>query len=152
MRDTIVLTPQGVEKIKAELHELKHIRRPEIIERIEAALKLGDLSENAEYHEAKEASAWTESRIRELEHTLNTATVVEPTRNSTVAMGSTVTIRMGTEEKTYTLVGANEANPSLGLISSQSPLGSALLGKNPGETAIVSTPAGNKEYTIVTVA
>lgn len=148
----LILTPQGVQKIKTELQELKNVRRPEIITRIEAALKMGDLSENAEYHEAKEASAWTESRIRELEHTLNTATIIEPTHDQTVNMGSVVTITAHGVEKTYTIVGANEANPGKGYISSQSPLGSALFGKAPGEKIHVPTPTGDKEYTIVTVA
>ena len=152
MSPHLILTPQGVEKIKAELHELKTVRRPEIIARIEAALKMGDLSENAEYHEAKEANAWTESRIHELEQTLLTATVIEPSHASEVTMGSVVTVSSNGIEKVYTIVGANEASPSAGLISSQSPLGSALFGKSAGETVSVPTPTGERKYTIVTVA
>lgn len=152
MSEPIILTPAGVEKIKREIIELKTVRRPQIIARIEAALKLGDLSENAEYHDAKEENAWTESRIRELEQTLISAIVIEPSHEQSINMGSVVTITMGTSEKTYTIVGANEANPSAGLISSQSPLGSALLGKVAGESVRVPTPTGEREYTIVTVA
>ncbi len=152
MSEPIILTPAGVEKIKLELIELKTVRRPEVIARIETALKLGDLSENAEYHEAKEESAWTESRIRELEQTLISAIVIEPKHDLTVSMGSVVTIAGSGTQKTYTLVGANEANPGAGLISSQSPLGSALLGKVAGDSVHVPTPTGEREYTIVTVA
>lgn len=152
MNEPIILTPSGVEKIKSELHELKTVRRPEIIARIESALKLGDLSENAEYHDAKDENAWTESRIRELEQTLLSAIVIEPKHELSINMGSVVTITGGAMEKTYTIVGANEANPSAGLISSQSPLGSALLGKVAGESVRVPTPTGEREYTIVTVA
>lgn len=148
MPDPIILTPHGVEKIKNELQELKTVRQPEIVARIEAALKMGDLSENAEYHEAKEANAWTQSRIHELEHLLLTATVVEPRHDSKISIGSVVTVISGGAEKTYTLVGANEANPGAGLISSQSPLGSALWGKTVGEVATVQTPQGPRDYTI----
>lgn len=152
MQQSPILTPTGVEKIKAELHELKTVRRPEIVARIEAALKMGDLSENAEYHEAKDASGWTEGRIRELEHMLLHAIVVEPKHGSHVVMGSVVKIVSAGIEKTYTIVGANEANPGAGLISSQSPLGSALWGKTAGDKISVPTPTGEREYTIVTVA
>lgn len=152
MQQPPILTPAGVEKIKAELLELKTVRRPEIVARIEAALKMGDLSENAEYHEAKDASGWTEGRIRELEHMLLTAVVVEPQHGANVVMGSVVTIVSAGVEKTYTIVGANEASPGAGLISSQSPLGSALWGKVAGDKVSVLTPTGEREYTIVTVA
>ncbi len=148
------VTPEGLEKIQEELEDLKVNKRREIANRIAEAKELGDLSENAEYHEAKDEQGFAESRIAELEQILkNTEVIHHKKNNSTVQIGSTVTISSKeTGEFTVTIVGSSEANPSEQRISNESPLGDALIGKNVGDTSLVKTPGGEMTYTIKTVA
>ncbi len=144
------VTKQGLKKIQNELDELKQVKRKEIAERISEAKELGDLSENAEYIEAKEEQGFVESRIIELEQMLkNTELISTKTGSSTVQVGSTITVESESgDELTYTIVGSSEANPEEKLISNESPLGSAFLKKKVGETVSVETPQGTSTYSI----
>ncbi len=144
----IYVSKDGLEKMKEELHHLKTVKRREVAARIEAAKELGDLKENADYHDAKDESGWTEARIRELEDAVNRATVIEARDSDNVGIGCKVKVESDGKEKLFTIVGSHEANPMQGLISNDSPLGQAFLGKRVGETAEVKTPAGSKTYTI----
>lgn len=150
--DTTYLTPEGLEKLKAELHQLKYTRRKEIAEQIERAKELGDLSENAEYQEAKEEQAFTEGRIIALEAMINTAQLITaPMSMQQVGIGSTVRVRQNGNERRYLIVGANEADPAAGKISNESPLGRTLLGKLVGDAVEVKTPKGMVTYTVLEI-
>lgn len=147
-----IITQEGYDKLQEELNNLSTIKRREIAERIERAKDLGDLSENAEYSEAKDAQALNEGRILELTNTLKNVTVVEKMNGQTeVAMGSTVTVKTDGKEKTYTIVSFNEADPLNGLISNESPLGVSFLGKKKGAVVSVETPRGVIEYKIIKI-
>jgi transcription elongation factor GreA len=147
------LTKEGLEKIRSELKGLKETERPETIRRLEAAKALGDLSENAEYHEAKDRLGWIEGRIRELEQTLGDAVLInEEKRGDTVGLGSTILVEAKGKEKTYRIVGSNEADPAAGLISNESPIGSAFMGKKKGDMVTVDAPSGKIDYTILNVS
>ncbi len=147
------LTPEGLERLKEELRNLKQVRRKEIADKIERAKELGDLSENAEYQEAKDEQAFAEGRILELETVLNTATVVTSTGGTKqVGIGNTVRVRQNGDERTYTIVGANEADPTGGKISNESPLGRSLIGKRVGESFEVVVPKGKVAYKVVEIS
>ncbi|MFZ2310462.1 MAG: transcription elongation factor GreA [Patescibacteria group bacterium] len=147
-----IMTQEGYDKLKEELDFLSKTRRKEIAERIERAKELGDLSENAEYSEAKDAQALNEGRIMELSNTLKNVTVVEKATGSDhIVMGSKVVAKVNGQEKEYTIVSFNEADPLNGLISNESPLGVAFIGKKKGETVDVETPRGLVQYKIVKV-
>lgn len=149
-----LLTEEGLKKLQEELHTLKTVRRREVAEAIQRAKEQGDLSENAEYVEAKEEQGHIEQRIAELDFLLKAAEVIrKPTAmvHEVVAVGDTVTIRWNGDEHVYTIVGPNEADPNVGKISHESPLGKALLGKRIGETVSIRTPNGVKEAAIVRV-
>lgn len=144
--ERVVLTPEGKEKLERELNELKTVRRVEIAKEIENARSFGDLTENSEYDEAKNAQARMEGRIRELEDTLRNAEVVEQSEQNDgrVGLGSVVTVfdlEYG-EEDTYTIVGATEADMKTLKVSTESPIGKALIGASVGETVDVLTPNG----------
>lgn len=148
------VTKEGLEKIKKELQELKTIKRQEISRRIQEAKELGDLSENAEYAEAKEARALNEKRIAEIEIILRDAETIsiQPSMSDTVQIGSTIVIRNGDKkEKVFTIVGSNEANPVEGKISNESPLGTAFLGRKPGEEVDIKIPNGEIKYKIIKI-
>lgn len=147
-----IITQEGYDKLQDELNYLSSIKRREIAERIERAKDLGDLSENAEYSEAKDAQALNEGRILELTNTLKNVTVVnnEGSREE-VSMGSSVTVKSDGKEKKYTIVSFNEADPINGKISNESPLGVAFLGKKRGSTVNVETPRGLVEYKIIKI-
>lgn len=141
-----------MEKLKRELHELKTVRRREAAGKIENAKALGDLSENAEYHEAKEELAFIEGRIREIEHILKNASVIEQGDSTgTVRLGSRIEVESNGKRKNFVIVGSNEADPTQGMISNESPLGDAFLGHSPGDRVEVVTPAGTQIYRIVSV-
>lgn len=143
MTNSLALTQTGKEKLEKELDELKNVVRPKIIKKIEYAKDLGDLSENAEYHEAKDEQGLVESRIREIEEVLKTAEIVSTTGNGgSVEIGSNITIEMNGEEKKYTIVGFNEQNPAEGKISNESPLGQAFIGHKKGDTVEIHVPKG----------
>lgn len=149
------ITKQGLEKLKLELEELVKRRRPQVAERLKESVSLGDLTENAEYAEAKDEQAFIEGRIFEIENILRTAMVVQPrskNRSLIAEIGSAVALKCGTEKKRFVIVGKGEGNPLKGEISSDSPIGQAALGKVVGDVILVSTPSGTKQYKIVQLA
>ncbi|HEX7950014.1 MAG TPA: transcription elongation factor GreA [Candidatus Limnocylindrales bacterium] len=146
------LTVDGAARLRAELEELTQVRRPEVIARIRTAKEHGDLSENAEYHAAREEQSFLEGRIQTLEARLRTAVIVDaPASGSRVGLGSRVTVEHAGERATYTIVGASESHPASGRISSSSPVGRALVGHDVGDDIIVRTPAGERIYRIVAI-
>jgi transcription elongation factor GreA len=147
-----IITQEGYDKLQDELNHLSSLKRREIAERIERAKDLGDLSENAEYSEAKDAQALNEGRILELTNILKNVTVVDKHGGKDeVTMGSLVTVKTDGKEKQYTIVSFNEADPLNGKISNESPLGVAFLGKRKGAVVSVETPRGVFEYKIVKI-
>lgn len=147
-----IISQEGYDKLKDELTFLTTVKRKEIAERIERAKELGDLSENAEYSEAKDAQALNEGRILELTNTLKNVTVVHHNESSEeVVMGSKVTVKSNDKEKQYTIVSFNEADPLEGKISNESPLGVAFLNKKKGEAVEVETPRGVVKYKILKI-
>ncbi|MCX6794813.1 MAG: transcription elongation factor GreA [Candidatus Falkowbacteria bacterium] len=145
-----IISQEGYDKLKDEMTFLATVRRKEIAERIERAKELGDLSENAEYSEAKDAQALNEGRVLELANTLKNVTVVNSGSSSEeVAMGSKVTVKSKNGEKQYTIVSFNEADPLSGKISNESPLGVAFLHHHKGEEVEVETPKGVIRYKII---
>jgi transcription elongation factor GreA len=150
-----LITIEGLEELKSELEELKLVKRKEISEKIKAALAFGDISENAEYDEAKNEQAIVEARISKLEIMIKNAKVIKTTKkNGVINIGSKVKIKdlEFDEEMEYTIVGSAEADPFKGRISNVSPLGEALLGKKIGQIIEVDSPAGDKiKYEILTV-
>lgn len=145
------LTKAKFDEFTAELQELKTVRRKQVAENLEYAKALGDLSENAEYHEARDMQANVEDRIAHLEMILKTATIIEGHATDAVAIGSVFTVKKDKVEKTFTLVGTEEADMSQGKISVRSPFGAAALGKKKGETFSFSTPSGTMEYKVVEI-
>jgi transcription elongation factor GreA len=148
------LTPEGYERLKLELEELKGARRDEIASRLREAISMGDLSENADYHKAKEDQAFLEGRINEIEYVLQNAKIIENKvgKRSIVEVGASVTIQEGDyEPETFYLVGVTEADPRNGRISNESPIGKAIIGKKPGDKVVAQTPAGPIHITILNV-
>lgn len=149
------ITKKGIEKLKVELDGLIKIKRPEIAARIKEAVSFGDLTENAEYAEAKEEQAFIEGRIMEIEEILRSATVVRPASRrgvSEVQIGCAVELAGSGQRKKFIVVGTGEGNPQRGEISSDSPIGKAVLGKRSGDSVVVPTPKGTLQYKIVKVA
>ncbi len=147
-----IITQAGYDKLKEEHDFLTTIKRREIADRIERAKDLGDLSENAEYSEAKDAQALNEGRILELSAILKNVTVVNHKSNGEVVLGSVVTAKVNGKEKQFTIVSFNEADPINGLISNESPLGVAFLGQKKGAIVEVEAPRGRVVYKIIKVA
>lgn len=147
------LTKGGLEKLQAEVEHLVKVRRKEIATRIQEAKELGDLSENAEYQEAKNEQAFNEGRIEELENIIKHAEIIpdDAGANGVISVGSTVEAKLGDLSATFVIVGSNEADPLQGRISNESPLGQALLGKRVNDRIAVQTPKGEVEYTITQV-
>lgn len=147
-----IISQEGYDKLKKELDDRMNIKRLEIANRIEAAKELGDLSENAEYAEAKEEQAFNDGRIAELMALLKNVTVVQNNGDKhKVSMGSHVTTLVEGRTKEFTVVSFNEANPAEGKISNESPLGLALLNKKKGDKVTVNTPRGPIIYEIVKI-
>lgn len=148
-----LLTQEKFDELKAELDQLITVARKEIAESLEYARSLGDLSENAEYHAARELQAATEERIRRLENIVKSAVIVSEKKKGVVGFGSRVTIKKKGDkaEHTYTIVGSEEANMREKKISHLSPMGEALMNKKKGETFTFNTPNGRQEYTIVDI-
>lgn len=143
MDKELLLTPEGLEKLQAELTKLKFEDRQAVIERIRTALEFGDLSENAEYEEAQKAQAFIEGRIQELEEMIRRARVVKHgSTDGTVNVGSTVIVLIESEKEKYEIVGATESDPSAGKISVDSPIGRSLMGHKVGDEVEISVPAG----------
>lgn len=147
------LSAEGLRKLQAELHDLKTNKRRELASRIEAAKALGDLAENAEYHEAKDVLGFIEGRILEIEDVLKNYEVIQEggTAGGKVRIGATVVVEFNGKQKTYQIVGSNEADPLTGKISNESPIGSALLGAETGSKVNVETPGGITIYKILEV-
>ncbi len=147
-----IITKEGHSKLKEEFEYLTKTKRQEIAKRIQTAKDLGDLSENAEYHDAKDAYAFNEGRISELNTILKNVTVVANSKSKkTVAMGSTITVKLDGKTKTFQIVSFNESDPLDGKISNESPLGLAFLDKKKGDKVVVNTPRGEKEYKIMKI-
>jgi transcription elongation factor GreA len=154
--DKFPMTAAGHLALEDELKRLQQIERPRIIQAIAEARSHGDLSENAEYHSAKEAQSLNEGRIAELEDKLSRAEVIDISKlsGSTIMFGATVTLvdEDTEEEKTYQIVGENEADVKSGRVSITSPTARALIGKRVGDSVEVNTPGGGKSYEILKVA
>jgi transcription elongation factor GreA len=151
MAKDVILTPDGLASLKAELEDLSTTRRREVAARIKEARDFGDISENAEYDDAKNEQAMIESRILQLEERLRAATVIEPSEldNDVVRVGTTVHVEDADGAKhVYRIVGSAEAKPAESKLSNESPVGKALVGKSKGDTATVSTPKGERKLTI----
>ncbi len=148
------MTPRGFKALDAELKNLKVVERPAIITAIAEAREHGDLSENAEYHSAKEKQSFIEGRIKELEGMIGLAQVIDPsTMSGSVKFGATVKLvdEDTEEEKTYQIVGEQEADIHNGLLNINSPLARALIGKEEGDSIEVKTPGGTKDYEVLEV-
>jgi transcription elongation factor GreA len=147
------ISQEKFEELTRELEELRTTRRREVAEQLEYARSLGDLSENAEYQEAREMQGAVEERIQKLEAILKSAKIVRNTKSDAVSMGSSVSVqKVGSDEKhNYHIVGAEEADLFAGKISYHSPLGGALLGKKKGEEFSFHTPKGTQKYKILKV-
>lgn len=146
------MTAEKLEELKLELNNLKTVRRLEVADRLKRAKELGDLSENSEYVEARDEQQLVETRISELEETIKNAAIFEKTSGKAIVqIGSTVEVSKDDKNFRFTIVGPNESNPDTGLISNESPVGRALLGKKPGEIVQVKVPAGVVSYTVVRI-
>lgn len=153
--EKIPLTRAGYDKLDAELKQLKSVERPAIIAAIAEARAHGDLSENAEYHSAKEKQSFIEGRVKELEGAISLAEVIDPTKlGGTIKFGATVTLvdEDTDEEKTYQIVGEYEADIEAGRLNIKSPLARALIGKDIGDSVEVRTPGGDRSYEILSIA
>lgn len=149
---THYLTSEGEAKLRAELAELTGPRREELAKRLRSAIQMGDLSENADYHKAKEDQAFLEGRIQEIEAILRMATIIENTQSDVVAVGSKVTIQEENfDPETFYLVGASEADPRNGKISNESPFGKALLNHKVGDVVEAQTPSGKVKLKILKI-
>jgi len=154
MSDKVPMLKAGYDAFEAELKNLKSVERPAVVQAIEEARAHGDLSENAEYHAAKEKQGWIEGRIQEVEGKLSRAQVIDPTTlsGSRVVFGATVTLLDEDDaEVVYQIVGADEGDVKQGRISYQSPIARALIGREEGAEVEVKTPGGERYYEIVKV-
>lgn len=147
------ITEEKKKALVDELDYLKTTKRKEILESLEAARALGDLSENAEYHQSREDQGKTEDRIMQIEHMLKSAVIIKKHSSSNVEIGTTVKVKKESskEEITYSIVGAEEADMKNNKISNKSPLGGALFGKKKGDVVSIKTPKGLVKYTIVDI-
>lgn len=147
------LTKEKFEELTRELNDLRQNRRKEVADRLEYAKSLGDLSENAEYHAAREEQSDIEDRIIELENILKTSEIISMHHSTAVEIGSTLKVEREDNgaDQTFTLVGPEESDVTAGKISYQSPLGAALLGKKKGERVVVRTPRGEASYKILSI-
>lgn len=149
---TQYLTSEGEAKLKAELEELTGIKREEIAQRLRSAIQMGDLSENADYHKAKEDQSFLEGRIQEIEAILRSATIIEKKQSDVVTVGSRVTIQEDDlDPETFDLVGAQEADPRKGKISNESPFGIALLDHKVSDVVEAETPGGKVKLKILAI-
>ncbi len=152
MSKKYLLTQEGLAKLNEELKYLINDKRKEVIERIREAAAHGDLSENADYAQAREEQSFIEGRIQEIEDMIKNAEIITAsTQHNHVTIGSTVMVKVAGNEKKYTIVGSNEANPLEGRISNESMVGKALLGKKVGDKVSITAPAGDVEYEVVSI-
>ncbi|MFA6486404.1 MAG: transcription elongation factor GreA [Candidatus Magasanikbacteria bacterium] len=152
--DTQYLSAESLETLKFELAELKSKTLPDISHRIDEAKQQGDLSENAEYHQAREDMSWAQGRLQELEEIINNAQIItrNPKSQGTIELGSTISVKINGATKQYQIVGQQESKPAEGLISNESPLGRAFMGHEAGDEVEVMVPAGKQVYKVVSVA
>lgn len=152
MAQQTYLSPEGIEALKKELQELKTKKRQEIAKRLQEAKDLGDLSENAEYFEAKEAQSFNENHIAELEELLKNAVIIETSsEEDIIRVGSTIEVKSNNGAEIFKIVGSAEAKPQEGKISNESPLGRAFLGRKIGDEVEVKTPGGITKYKIIKI-
>ena len=149
----IFLTKNGIAEIAAELDDLKQNVRPEVIQQIKEARAQGDLSENAEYHAARDRQGHVEARIKELEYLLDNATIIEEGKSDVVKVGSTVEIKYieDGEIETYSIVGSTEADPFENKISNESPIAKGIMGKKKGAKVSIESPNGSYEIELVSI-
>ena len=147
------LSKEGLEQIRRELDELVNVRRAEIAARIHEAKEHGDITENAEYEDAKNEQAFVEGRIQTLEALIKNATLIDEHHSKDlVQIGSSVTVDGPDGKETFTIVGSTEARPTEGRISNESPVGRSLLGRKKGDKITVRVPAGDISYTVLGIA
>lgn len=144
------ISQEGIQQLKKELEESK-MKRKDIASRLEEARALGDLSENVEYAEVREEQAFNEGRIREIEQILKEAVIISKPKNGLVQVGSKIKVKSESEVREFTIVGSQEAQPSEGKISNESPLGRAFLGHKAGETVEVQAPKGKTKHKIISI-
>jgi len=153
--DTFPMTPAGLEKLRAELKQIREVERPANVRDIEEALSHGDLRENAEYHAAKEKQAELDGRLRYCEYRIGRANVIDPAtvRSKKIGFGATIMVRdLETDEQVrYTIVGEHEANVDKGRVSIHSPIARVLIGKTQGDEAILRLPRGDRELEVLEV-
>lgn len=144
------ISPEKKTELEAEYKELKFTKLLHIAKRIDDARQLGDLSENAEYHAAREEMAWTQSRIAQISAILESAQILssDHSEGGVISIGSTIVVESKGKKKEYMIVGAQEADPLKGKISNESPLGQAFIGKKKGDTVTVEIPAGTQVFTV----
>ena len=149
----IFLTKEGLESLEEELKDLKLNVRPEVISQIKEARAQGDLSENAEYHAARDRQGQVEARIKELEYIVDNATLIEEGKKNEVSVGSTVVIKYidDDEIETYSIVGSTEADPFNNKISNESPIAKGIMGKKKGEVVSIDSPNGSYQIEIVSI-
>lgn len=154
MDQATYLTEEGEKKLRAELEHLTGTVRVELSKRLRSAIQMGDLSENADYHAAKEEQGFVEGRIAYITQLLRNVVIIDENKRQSgkVEIGSTVTIQEGLgPEMTYTIVGPQEADPMHGRISFNSPIGQSIMGHSAGENVDVTTPVGNKKFTVIKI-
>ena len=152
--EKIPMTPTGFAALETELKQLKSVERPAIIKAIAEAREHGDLSENAEYHSAREKQSFIEGRIKELEGVISLSDVIDPkSLSGTIKFGATVTLvdEDTDEEKTWQIVGEHEASVENGMLNIRSPIARALIGKDEGDSVEVRTPGGQRSYEILSI-
>ena len=147
------ISANGLEKVKKELEEIKKIKRPELIKRIQEAKELGDLSENADYHSAKEEQSFMEGKILDLEDTIKNSVIINNNQknNEVIGVGSIVKVKNSHSEQEYEITGSNEADPINGKISNESPLGREMIDKKAGDEFLITTPNGEAKYKILEI-
>ncbi|MBI4160159.1 transcription elongation factor GreA [Candidatus Wolfebacteria bacterium] len=145
------ISKEGLEELKQKLESFKKDARQDIAERLRRAKEFGDLSENSEYIDAKDAQAKLEMEIAELEEKIRNAIVIKKDKSGVVGIGSTVEVLKNGKRMRYTIVGGEEADPARFLISNESPLGQAFLGKKSGDTAEITVPSGKAAYKILKI-
>lgn len=153
MSEIQYMTQDKIDQLKAELINLQKETITGLAKRIDDARQMGDLSENAEYHAAREDLAWAQSRVKEINAILDNAQVISTDQSAgkTVSIGATIVVESNKIKKEYTIVGAQEADPLISKISNESPLGAAFLGKKAGDKVKVSLPKGEVEYKVIEI-
>lgn len=151
MNNKFQFTKSGFDSLKKELDELIDVARPKAVDRLKRARSMGDLSENSEYHAAKEELAFVEGRIKEVEELLKNGQIIDPEDSEGIAIGSEVRVEKDGVEEVFHIVGEFEADPLAKKLSATSPIGKALLGKKEGDIVSVEVPAGTLKYKILNI-